>query len=767
MRACILRAVATPSPDERVTVWHRVVVFHLLTALVFAMASWRHYRDVTGWGPVPLGALELGALLWLLAMPSLLLAAPPLLLAAALVWRGRPRAAQVTFLVGWSLVHAWLVVDLGAQRTFGNHVHHYIPYVLDTLRADSDAGFAGFGGDPGPLLLMGFALLFGVALLGWIAWRLSGWWARRRDGRPRRLAWTVAVLVLGVVGVVPAQAFFERTPILRRTHQALTVDLSVTRRLAARLGDLTAAEPSVRIVSLRVNPRGPDPGKEEVTLHNFAPAPMVLDGWWLADGGGARLPLAGVLDPRRSRRITIPAGSIELRNDGDSVALHSAGGDRVHEVAYSEAQAVGGTVINFRDEEDFDAFSRRLNSQLDPVYRRIQASWRGDHPPDPDARVDRPPAELPDVVVIVLESLRHEVFAPDYMPRLDRWAAGGLRLRRHYSASNISHFGLYGLLYARLPLFYGRDLDDEVRPQLTASLGASGYETLFIASARFAGWRRMEEYLSERNFDEVLAPTADWRSTQQWVSDDRWMFAELRTRLAKRTQRPRLMVAFATSTHYPFEFPPEFDRHTPSGQEVSYENWMQLDRAQLENRYRNACLFMEDEVMRLIESVDPARTVVVVTGDHGESLGEDGVLSHGSKPSEIQLRVPFAMVGPGVPAREIRTATSHADLVPTLLHVLAGRTVPLRHTAGRDLLAAGPLADRVLLAPRQQLPPFELLLVEGHERLLFKARVDRPFIETFGFLDPRGDMDLERPVPPAPEDADRFVEAMRATLERM
>ncbi len=744
-----------------------MVVFHLLTALSFAAASWWHYRDLTSWGPVPLGGVELGALLWLLAMPSLVLAAPVVVVAGALAWRGLLRMATGFWLAGWSLVHAWLVVDLGTQRTFGNHVHHYIPYVMDTLRADSDTGFAGFGGDPGPLLLMGFGLLFGVALLGVLAWWVSGWWARRQDGRPLRLVWTVAMLVLSVVGVVPAQAFFERTSLLRRVHIALTIDLEFTRRMAGVLGNLTERAPSVRVVSLRVNPRGPDPGNEEVTLHNFTSAAVVLDGWWLSDGQGARLPLAGTLDARRSRRVRIPAGTIELRNDGDSVGLHAKSGERRHEVAYTEAQAVGGTVINFRDEQDFDAFSRRLNALLTPVYRRIQPSWRGDHPPDPAAKVDRPPADLPDVVVIVLESLRHQVLDAEHMPRLDRWASRGLRLRRHYSASNISHFGLYGLLYARLPLFYDRDLDDEVRPQMTASFGASGYETLFMASARFVGWRRMEDYLNTRNFDEVLAPTADWRSTKQWVKDDRWMFGELRARLAKREERPRLMVAFATSTHYPFEFPPEFDRHTPSGQEVSYENWMQLDRAQLVNRYRNACLFIEDEVMRLIDSTDPARTIVVVTGDHGESLGEDGVLSHGSKPSEIQLRVPFAMVGPGVPALEVQTATSHTDLLPTLLHALAGRTVPVRHTAGRDLLDPAQRTDRVILAPRQQLPPFELLLVEGQKRLLFKARIDRPYVETFGFLDERGDMDLEAPVPPAPEDAGGFVEAMRAALERM
>jgi len=749
-----------------VTLWRHIVAFQLLTGALFAGAAWWHYRELAGWGPIPLSVAESVALLWLLAVPSWLCSLPALVVAGALLRLGRLRAARTTWLAGWSLVHLWLAFDIGAQRTFGAHITHYIPYVMDTLRADRDAGFAGFGGDPGPLLLMLGLLAASVALLGWGAWWIGGRWVRRRPARG--VAIGAGALLASLVGVVPAQALFDRTSLLRRAHAALPLDLGLTRRLAAHLGDLTERPASVRIVSLRVNPRGPDAGKEEVTLHNFTGASVSLVGWWLQDGRGAKLPLDGALGPRKSLRLRLPTGTIELSNDGDSLGLFATDGRRRHEVAYTKAQATGGLVINFRDEQDFDAFSQRLNERLAPVYRRIQAGWRGAHPPDTNARVDRPATELPDVVVIVLESLRHPVLSPEHMPRLARWAEGGLRLDRHYAGSNISHFGLFALLYARLPLFYDRELDHETRPQMTASFGASGYDTLFAASAKFAGWRRMEDYLNTRNFDEVITPdTTDWRSTKQWVKDDRWMFAELRRRLEAPRTRPRLVVAFATSTHYPFEFPPEFDRHRPSGAEVSYENWMQLDRDQLANRYRNSALFMEDLVMELIGGLDPARTIVVVTGDHGESLGEDGVLSHGSKASEIQLRVPFAMVGPGVPALRVDTATSHTDLVPTLLHAVAGENVPLRFTAGRDLLDPAQRVDRVLLAPRQLMPPFELLLIEGQKRLLFKVRTDRPHIETFGFLDARGDMELEVPVPPAPETADRWVSVLRAALSKM
>ncbi len=78
-------------------------------------------------------------------------------------------------------------------------------------------------------------------------------------------------------------------------------------------------------------------------------------------------------------------------------------------------------------------------------------------------------------------------------------------------------------------------------------------------------------------------------------------------------------------------------------------------------------------------------------------MGEDGVFIHASRMSEIQLRVPFVMVGPGIEPRKIPTATVHTDVLPTLLHVLAGKTVPIANCQGRDLIEEVAPVDEVAL----------------------------------------------------------------------
>lgn len=84
------------------------------------------------------------------------------------------------------------------------------------------------------------------------------------------------------------------------------------------------------------------------------------------------------------------------------------------------------------------------------------------------------------------------------------------------------------------------------------------------------------------------------------------------------------------------------------------------------------------------------RTLVIVTADHGEALGEHGERTHGLFAYESTLRVPLVVFAPRLLApRVVRTPVRHVDLVPTVLDALA-LELPAG-LAGRSLLplAAG------------------------------------------------------------------------------
>jgi arylsulfatase A-like enzyme/Flp pilus assembly protein TadD len=89
----------------------------------------------------------------------------------------------------------------------------------------------------------------------------------------------------------------------------------------------------------------------------------------------------------------------------------------------------------------------------------------------------------------------------------------------------------------------------------------------------------------------------------------------------------------------------------------------------------------------ILEARDAGRTLVVLTADHGEALGDHGEATHGVFAYEPVLRVPLVIYQPRLfePA-VVSQAASHVDLLPTVLDALA-ISVP-KGLAGRSLLPA-------------------------------------------------------------------------------
>ena len=80
------------------------------------------------------------------------------------------------------------------------------------------------------------------------------------------------------------------------------------------------------------------------------------------------------------------------------------------------------------------------------------------------------------------------------------------------------------------------------------------------------------------------------------------------------------------------------------------------------------------------------RVLVVVTSDHGESLGEHGEATHGLFAYEATVRVPLVLYAPGILRPSVvRTPVRHVDVLPTVLDAL-GLDVPAG-LPGRSLLA--------------------------------------------------------------------------------
>ena len=130
-----------------------------------------------------------------------------------------------------------------------------------------------------------------------------------------------------------------------------------------------------------------------------------------------------------------------------------------------------------------------------------------------------------------------------------------------------------------------------------------------------------------------------------------------------------------------------FDPHTP------YQAREELYGDRYHDRpYDAGIAYVDGQVGRLLEYLKQnqwdKRTVVVVLGDHGESLDEHGERTHGFTLYDATLHVPLMIrwTGPAAPVRRIATPVSLVDVCPTLLaEFTPGLSL---NCSGRNLLPA-------------------------------------------------------------------------------
>ena len=132
--------------------------------------------------------------------------------------------------------------------------------------------------------------------------------------------------------------------------------------------------------------------------------------------------------------------------------------------------------------------------------------------------------------------------------------------------------------------------------------------------------------------------------------------------------------------------------------------WTDAERRAIRILYDGEVREADRLVGELLSTLEDAgvgeRTIVVVTSDHGQHLGEHDRVGHAFSLWEVGLRVPLLIRDPREPgARRVATRVGIVDLMPTLLELL-GCEVP-QDLDGRSLADAvrgRPLAEQIYFA---------------------------------------------------------------------
>ena len=109
--------------------------------------------------------------------------------------------------------------------------------------------------------------------------------------------------------------------------------------------------------------------------------------------------------------------------------------------------------------------------------------------------------------------------------------------------------------------------------------------------------------------------------------------------------------------------------------------------------YVGEIAYADSQIGRLFDALNRRQlledTLVIVTGDHGESLGEHGERDHGVFIYESVLRIPLMIRAPGVAPRRVSPVVRLIDVMPTVLDVLACRPPPIDGISLLELMRGG------------------------------------------------------------------------------
>jgi arylsulfatase A-like enzyme/tetratricopeptide (TPR) repeat protein len=111
-----------------------------------------------------------------------------------------------------------------------------------------------------------------------------------------------------------------------------------------------------------------------------------------------------------------------------------------------------------------------------------------------------------------------------------------------------------------------------------------------------------------------------------------------------------------------------WDPHAPYSPPEPYASRFKADL------YSGEVAYVDAELERLFQWVDKngglEKTLIVLAGDHGESIGEHGELFHGYFAYNATLWVPLIIAGPGIKTTRVKDYVSHIDIFPTVCEIL-------------------------------------------------------------------------------------------------
>jgi arylsulfatase A-like enzyme/Flp pilus assembly protein TadD len=284
----------------------------------------------------------------------------------------------------------------------------------------------------------------------------------------------------------------------------------------------------------------------------------------------------------------------------------------------------------------------------------------------------------PNVLLITLDTFRADRITSK-TPNLQKLAAESVRFTNADSPVPLTLPAHCSILSGVLPLHHGVrnnggnpfPADRETLATLFAKAGyrTGAFVSSFVLDHRFGLQRGFDRYDDEIPRDATAEANTLEAERRGDVTVDRalaWLGG------AAAASPPFFAWVHLYDAHAPYAPPPPYPQ-----------------------TYDGEIAFVDAQVGRLLAAIDRKNTIVLIAGDHGESLGEHGELTHGLLVYEATLHIPMLLAAPDAEGHEVKTPVSSIDIAPTLAQLAGlklnradGIALPLKgEPEGEDLYA--------------------------------------------------------------------------------
>jgi uncharacterized protein len=322
------------------------------------------------------------------------------------------------------------------------------------------------------------------------------------------------------------------------------------------------------------------------------------------------------------------------------------------------------------------------------------------HYPLERPRID-PAGPRPNILILVVESLRADMLSPEVMPFTWNFAQGGRRFVDHASGGSATRYGTFTLVYGLHGSYFAPALAEHASPVLVDTLLDLGYEMKVYGTAqmtfpemRSTAWVKIQKQVE----DGLESPPGGSRDAELVRRFAHW--AETRAQ-----DRPFFAFAFLDAPHFRYRVVEGRTPFQPYIESTDRAVLSSKDAARVSpllfNRYKNSVYDVDNSVTLMLTALQQSgqldNTIVVITGDHGEEFFEHRMWGHTGNFTYTEVKVPMLIRGPGVTPGVEQAPTSHVDVAPTLLEMLgADPSQRAKWTVGENMFSPAPTRNRIV-----------------------------------------------------------------------